>query len=391
MKINKRDPVHWLLLARQLIFTCAAILGHWLGRGRNRPRVVLYGHQLSGNLRAIYHASENGQAAGFDSYFLSLEPSYADRLEREKVRVLRCGSLKDMLLVGRSQVIITDHGLHLMALLVWLTRIRFVDVWHGIPYKGFSADEFWVQHRYEDVWVSSQKLVTMYIERFGFSAEQVKALGYARADRLFHAAKSPAPSTIREQIDAGRRIVLYAPTWRQDIHGREMFPFDQDQAAFIGEISRVCREHNAILAIRSHLNTPIGQHANPDVVYVPMSEYPDTEDVLLGTDVLICDWSSIAFDFLALKRPTIFADVPPPFKHGLALGAEYRFGSVSSDMRELTASLDLALRDEAAFMRAHESKYDEVITVVYAQNADGRVCERQVERLNALCGVGSAR
>src|SRR5690606_40302310 len=64
-----------------------------------------------------------------------------------------------------------------------LPILRFFDVWHGIPFKGFDADDFRVQHRYDECWVASPLLRDLYIQRFGFEPQRVVATGYARTDR----------------------------------------------------------------------------------------------------------------------------------------------------------------------------------------------------------------
>ncbi|MEZ5503922.1 MAG: CDP-glycerol glycerophosphotransferase family protein [Halioglobus sp.] len=92
--------------------------------------------------------------------------------------------------------------------------------------------------------------------------------------------------------------------------------FGEHEETFISRLSDICSRHGAILVIRSHLNASIGARNLANVRYCSMKDFLDTEGVLQHTDVLICDWSSIAFDYLALKRPTIFLEVEPPFKMG---------------------------------------------------------------------------
>jgi CDP-glycerol glycerophosphotransferase (TagB/SpsB family) len=60
--------------------------------------------------------------------------------------------------------------------------------------------------------------------------------------------------------------------------------------------------------IRSHLNARIREREFDNVLYCPMKTFPDTAGLLQETDLLACDWSSIAFDYLALHRPAIFVD-----------------------------------------------------------------------------------
>ena len=383
MKIDKRNPQHWLLLLRQGIYSLIAIAARYVSRRPRKPVVVLYGHQLSGNLKALYHAWELGYRDKFDCYFLSLDPEYWQALQEQGIPVLRCAKLSDMLLVGRCDVLITDHGLHAMRPFVALTSIRLVDVWHGIPFKGFIPDDFRVQRRYDEVWVSSPLLKQVYQDKFGFPPEIVHNLGYARSDKLFRR-ETPDPG-LREQlsIPANHRIVLYAPTWQQDDKGRELFPFGESQDEFLQRLSDACREHTAILLIRSHLNARIGARSIDNVRYCSMKDFPDSEGLLLHTDILICDWSSIAFDFLALERPAIFLDVEPPFNNGFTLGPEYRYGGIARDSAALGALLEDALANPREFVQARAGNYKKSLADAYGAGTDGRAAERQWQRLLA--------
>ena len=216
MKIDKRNPRHWLLLSQQFIYTLLAALGRRLSSQPKKPRIVLYGHQLSGNLKALYDQWLQTHTANFDCYFLSLDPENSANLRRQGVRVLQCNKLSDMMVAGRCDAMITDHGLHFLSPLLDLSDIKFIDVWHGIPFKGFIPDDFLLQQRYDEVWVSSPLLKSIYENQFGFSSERVIDMGYARADRLFGG--KPPTLSYRSQISIPKanKLVLYAPTWQQD-------------------------------------------------------------------------------------------------------------------------------------------------------------------------------
>jgi CDP-glycerol glycerophosphotransferase len=270
MKIEKGDPRHWLLLAQQYIYTLVAAAGRKFFKRPQKPIVVLYGHQLSGNLKALYDQWRQSHSSEFDCYFLSLDPEYSAQLHRQGLRVLQCNRLRDMLMVGRCDAIITDHGLHAMSSLLRLTDIKFIDVWHGIPFKGFVPEDFLVQHRYHEVWVSSPLLKDIYQRQFGFAPEKVIDTGYARADKLFRGDPPDNSYRGRASIPAANRLVLYAPTWQQDHQGHELFPFGESQESFIAALSEVCSEHSATLVIRSHLNARISEKQFENVLYCPM-------------------------------------------------------------------------------------------------------------------------
>ena len=387
LKTDKNNPYHWWLLAQQGLYTLLAIGVRFLSRKPPKPLVVLYGHQLSGNLKALYKEWQRSHRDDFDCYFLSLDPTYSEQLRQQGIAVLQCNKLGDMIVTGRCDVMITDHGLHAMGAFMRLTSMLFIDVWHGIPFKGFIPDDFRLQHRYDEVWVSSPLLKALYQDKFGFAPERVKSLGYARTDKLFRREAPDQNFSRQASIPNGQRIVLYAPTWQQDDSGRDLFPFGETQQAFIGKLSKVCSDNSATLVIRSHLNASIGTKHNDNVRYCSMKDFPDSEELLQNTDLLICDWSSIAFDYLALDRPTVFLDVEPPFKNGLSLGREYRFGKVATDMEVLCDTIDQTLENPDWYRSAQKDTHRNVVSAVYGSNTDGKSAARQWSRLTELIGL----
>lgn len=384
MKINKRNPQHWALLLQQGLYALVACLLRPLSRKPDKAIVVLYGHQLSGNLKALYDAATQDTDSKIDVYFLSLDPKNNTHLQAQGVKLLQCNRLQDMCLVGKSAAIITDHGLHAMSSLLYFTNIIFIDVWHGIPYKGFTPDTFRVQRQYHETWVTSDLLKTIYENNYGFSPEKIQVLGYARADKLFQQKAANPSYRAQEAISKDTRLVLYAPTWKQESQDRDLFPFGVDQAAFVSQLGQICTANNAVLVIRSHLNANITETAVPGVLYCPMSVFADAESLLQDTDVLICDWSSIAFDFLALQRPALFLDVTPPFANGFSLGPEYRYGEVIKDFEQLKRVLASTLQDTDGFLQERSENYWAITQAVYGESVDGKSAARQLDHLEDL-------
>lgn len=385
MKVDKRKVSHWLYLVAFGANALVAILLRPFWPRPPAPRVVLYGHKLSGNLAAIYEWLRKHRESGIDATFLTMDPAYHRRLREHGESACLAVSPGCIPLLASASALISDHGLHVLSTMLGRTSIKFFDVWHGIPFKGFDAQDFRIQHRYDEIWVASPLLRDLYVERFGFGPACVQVTGYARTDRLVNA--SSDAGDFRQKLGLTRfstkRFVLFAPTWKQDSLERSLFPWGLGEDEFLEALAAVCRRHDAVLLVRKHLNSGLSGSALCDVVYVPYAEFPDTEAILLISDVLICDWSSIAFDYLLLDRPTLFLDVEPPFQKGFSLGPEYRFGRIVSDMPVLLSELDKSLRAPEAYMAEFGSRHQSVRQRVYGEFADGKSAQRCVQRLAA--------
>jgi CDP-glycerol glycerophosphotransferase len=384
MKIDTKNIKHWWLLLQQATWTGLAIFLRLVVKKPTRPIIVFYGHQFAGNLKALYIEWQLHNQEDLDLYFLTLDPEQFEVLKSEGIQARACYHWNVMRTLARTSVIVTDHGLHAMFPLIRLTNIVFIDVWHSIPFKGFIPADFKLQHQYDEIWVSSELVKTLYSTRFGFDSSRVRSLGYARTDKLFRK-EVPEPG-FRKQfgISPEQKIVLYAPTWQQKADEPPPAPFGLESNKFIKQLGEICIANGALLVIRCHLNTRIEQKSNGDVLHVPQAMYPDTEEILLATDVLICDWSSIAFDFATLYRPAIFLDIPPPFHNGLALGKEYRFGLVVDDMDSLARDLSNYLIDPGTYQSEYMATQNRIVSELYAKETIGRAARLQVERLIEL-------
>ncbi len=381
MKIDKRNPLHWLLLGAFTGIVAVAILLRPFARKNPRQRVIFYGHKLAGNLLPTYRALEE-HGSDFESCFLTMDLAYCWRLRSKGERAIFAISWPAVAWLASADAVISDHGLHAIRPMQALTDLKFFDAWHGIPFKGFDRDDFSVQRRFDEIWVASPFLAEIYAQRFGFSPLRVFATGYARTDILVDG-KTDASEVRRELgIPPGAKVVLFAPTWRQDDPGRSGYPFGVSPEDFFNAMSDFAARHGAIFIVRDHLNQGARHQAmRPGIVDLPFSTYPWTERLLLVVDVLVCDWSSIAFDFLLLDRPAIFLDVPAPFAKGLTLDASWRYGQLAGSLEELLQALEASVADPSAFMAEHGTRMKELRDRLYGGMADGKSAERCVQRL----------
>jgi len=384
MKIDKKNPSHWFSLIAFGLSVLVAWVLRWLPRSKDKPLVVLYGHKLNGNLLAIYQCWRLSAKNDFDFVFLTMDQRYCRKLTEEGFSSVCAVHPKAVRVLTQADAVVSDHGLHVLAFMVGKSSIKFFDVWHGIPFKGFDKEDFELQRRYDEVWVASEFMYHFYVERYEFDEERVQVTGYARTDRLVNQDKDL--NAIRSDLGLDKagmgKIILFAPTWAQDVRGRSVYPFGVDEKTFLKKLSDIAERWEATVVIRSHLNSSdtLGDFSDR-VLKRSSSEFPDTESLLLVSDVLICDWSSIAFDWILLERPTIFLDVPAPFKKGFSLDSGYRFGCVVGDFQALLNCLQKCLSGvyfEKGEIDHHQAKLKKC---VYGHFADGCASERCLERL----------
>jgi CDP-glycerol glycerophosphotransferase len=390
MKIDKRNPAHWAYLVRSgLAMAAAAALRPVLKR--NEPAtVLLYSHAFGGNLTALTDYAAKNIPGHYDFAFVGLDEAYLARLDDEShpgLRTLSMLRLRDTLQMARARAVVTDRNAVTLEILKKLTSLPFIDVWHGVPFKGFTEKNFRYLRDYTEVWVTGDGAAGLYVNQFGVPSSIVHSTGYARTDRLvnrdYDAVKLKAAYGIEESFD---KIVLLAPTWKQDDSNRSIIPYGVAPEEFFEGLNKLGEANNALIIFRAHLHVG-GADAFTSYPYVRnMSnrDYPLIEEFLFLADIVVTDWSSLAFDYLALERPTVFLDVAAPFKDGFSVPPEHRFGYHAANYADFIDALRRYLSEPQSFADEYQAAMDATREFIYGENLDGKTAKRQLARLANL-------
>jgi len=219
----------------------------------------------------------------------------------------------------------------------------------------------------------------------------VLEVGYPRNDSLLAADRDELAERVRRRLGlpAGKRYLLYAPTFRDDQvtakKGRFGFelPFDLARAAArLGPDTVLLLRMHVVVSSQIEIPTELqGQ-------VVDVSTYPEIQDLYLISDAVITDYSSVFFDFALLRRPIVF------FAYDLA---DYRDrlrgfyldypadlpGPVVTTEDELYDTLD----DLDGVRERYADRY-EAFLARFAPNDDGHAAQRVVDAVFGPGGVG---
>ena len=254
----------------------------------------------------------------------------------------------------------------------WIGKRRgatYIQTWHGTALKKMGADTPQVRAmlaadraklaravgRFDYFLVRSEHDIRTLVEAFGLRAEPLR-IGYPRNDALLAANRSERAAELREAlgIEPGRRVLLYAPTFRS---ARGPFEPGFDLEAFAERFGG-----RVLLLVRAHyLNSVRLPQAAGDAIR-DVSTYPDVTELMLAADGLLTDYSSVMFDYALLDRPLLF--FAPDFDdYGRDRGtyfdlAQLAPGPFTKDQDALFAAVDefLAVADGAADAHAEARK-----------------------------------
>ncbi|MFJ4533554.1 bifunctional glycosyltransferase/CDP-glycerol:glycerophosphate glycerophosphotransferase [Streptomyces nigrescens] len=256
----------------------------------------------------------------------------------------------------------------------WFTRRggqRIIQTWHGTPLKRIGADLAGtlcagLAHLAPRPRVSRQWSVLLspnahstpvLRSALGYSGRLLET-GLPRTDALFAPDRELTAAAVRERlgIEPGRKVVLYAPTPRDDLaydagHHRLHLPLDLELAR-----RELAEDH--VLLVRGHPMVADRLPAHHAPFALDVSAHPDATELLLAADVLVTDYSSLAADFANTGRPMLF--LTPDLPHyrdtlrGFTLDFEAR---VPGPLLSSTGELVDALGDLTAIAAAGAEAY----------------------------------
>lgn len=313
----------------------------------------------------------------------------------EGVRVIRRWSREWYEALGRSRYIVTNtHLPH------WIRRREgqvIVQTWHGTPLKRIGhdidsvqfADRKYLSKVAEETpsWsflVSPNRFSTPIMKRaFQFDGEILES-GYPRNDLLLAGDKSELAAKVRERIGLppGKKIVLYAPTWRDDQFYRAgNYKFDLRLDVKKAR-ERLGDDH--VLLVRKHSNIVDAVPGAGDGFVFDVSSYPDIAELYLITDILVTDYSSLMFDFANTGRPMLFFTYDLEYYRDQLRGFYFDFeGQAPGPLVQTSDELIDALGDIERIHGSYQEKYREFRNM-FCDLDDGSAAERVITRMLEL-------
>jgi CDP-glycerol glycerophosphotransferase len=265
-----------------------------------------------------------------------------------------------------------------------------VQTWHGTPVKRLGPDVEGTRNlrrfrRDLDHQVANWQYVVspnpystpVLRDAYGIEGELLET-GYPRVDVLLGDDREQRAAAVRERLGLpeGRRVVLYAPTFRDHLVDRGK-RLRLDLRLDLEELRRAAGEDTVVLFRKHHAVTDVAP-STADGFVRDVSRFPDANELLLATDVLITDYSSLMVDFANTGRPMLFyAYDLEDYARGFYVDYE---ATVPGPVLRGTGEVGEALRGLDAVRAAHAERYDAFRDTFCALD-DGRASARVVDRV----------
>lgn len=199
-------------------------------------------------------------------------------------------------------------------------EVKIIQLWHAcgafktlgferLGAKGAPGFTTRVHKCYTHVPVSSDHSKLHHAEAFGISEDKFYPIGIARTDIFFDEdyikrTKEKIYNHIPELKEASK-VILYAPTFRGNNAKDAFFPIHMIDFKKLG---KYLEKVNGVMLIKMHpfVDTEINIPEKYKKYFINASSEREVNDLLMVTDVLITDYSSVIYEMSLLKKPMIF-------------------------------------------------------------------------------------
>lgn len=159
-----------------------------------------------------------------------------------------------------------------------------------------------VYQNFDYVVVGSEKMVDIFEQSFGLPSDRMLRTGIPRTDFFFDSdAIDQAKQMLQEQypVIQHKKVLLYAPTYRDQELDISHIELDIKQMYY--EL-----KDDYVLFLRLHPAVSYQLPATYSEFIYDVTHIENVNHLLIVTDILITDYSSIPFEYSLLRKPMIF-------------------------------------------------------------------------------------
>lgn len=276
------------------------------------PHRILFnsfgGKKFDDSPRALYEAMIKDPR--FDGYEFIWAFHNPPEYSIPRGKIIKTDTLEYFKIALTSKCWITNSGVE-RGLSFKKRGTLYVNTWHGTPLKKMGSDiekiRFIQKVRYPHDLQNAQSEYEagIFSRVFGIKQENMLVCGLPRNDVL-------AQSDIYSQrqmkeklgIESNKKVLLYAPTYRDYETDNKQNCIMKPPINFPHWKEVLGDEHIVLLRCHYEVAGMLGVDVDGEFVR-DVSDYPVLNDLMIASDVLITDYSSIMFDYSILDKPIV--------------------------------------------------------------------------------------
>lgn len=219
--------------------------------------------------------------------------------------------------LATSKYVFVDNYAGVLSAIQFRKEVKCIQLWHAAgAIKKFGwrdpetdARSSRAKARFQDVYdrfqyipVGSRQMAEIFSEAFQVDMSHFLYTGVPQTDFYFdEELKKARLQSVAARFPSieGKTVVLYAPTYRKDALKRMTVQFDIGQF-----LEKLDDEYVLLVRLHPSVHAAAKVPAHPRVILA--SDYPHINDLLLVSDILVSDYSSIPVEFSMLGKKMIF-------------------------------------------------------------------------------------
>lgn len=307
-----------------------------------------FGERYSDNSRILYEYI-NLNFPHIKTIWLAKNTNVIKLLKSKNKQAYKPTSIKGIYYCLRAKKIFVTTGGEIN--MFFCNGAEYYNLWHGMPLKKIlnddkhskksnanSYNEFLEKHFiWKANFTKQKKLYTISNSRFfnsflqtafNLPNEKILQVGSPRCDALFTNNKEILIEKIRNKYKDSK-IILYMPTFRTaEWTGKEFNPFSEKFLFDEKEFFSILKKNNYIFLYKAHFsdekflkNTTL--HQSDRFILISDKDFDELYNFVGQIDILMTDYSSIYFDFIATTKPIILT--PFDFDEYIKTSREHYF------------------------------------------------------------------
>lgn len=288
--------------------------------------VSFHGRGYSDNPKAIYEYMRSQKQFAKYRFVWAIKHRREKNIQIEGAKIIEYFSIPYFFYLARSRYWIVNCKLPTYVLKK--PGQIYLQTWHGTPLKRLAHDiqleegaSFYrsrmtadqMVHTYDvDVakytyMISPNHFSTeVFQSAFRINRERLIETGYPRSDILSNYTEKDKQDVLKKYgLPANKKIILYAPTWRDNQFNTSGYLFEL-KVDF--KMWKEILGQDYIILYKPHyliINKMKKDKALEDFVY-EINADAEISELYIISDILITDYSSVFFDYAILKRPIYF-------------------------------------------------------------------------------------
>ncbi len=374
------------------------IFGAWLGQ------------RYSDNSRAFFEYV-NKNHPEIKTVWISRNKDVVKTLHEKGFNACSSTSLRFILYALRAGKVFTSTGGEFS--LYFLNGSEHYALWHGMPLKkilndavisggeetkiGFRAKcihalqnlfpwRIFLKQKKLFTETNSDFFVPFLISAFGLPEGKILRTGSPRTDNLFVHKKEKLIEEIHEKFPS-EKIILYMPTYRTaEWTGQVFNPFDENYGFDLEEFFTVLEHHKIVFVYKPHFYDANFikniSNKNPETlsrfITVDDRDYDELYNFVGQVDILVTDYSSIYFDFIATKKPVILLPFDYDFYIKYARGHYFDYYENMEGVKAKNWQEFYKILEEKSYAPVSEETHCK-----FAEYVDGKACKRLWETIKS--------